>query len=79
MTPHQEHLAEQAGTEMDPTKLLALVDELCRAIDSEIEDNRLLRLGCKWDWKEHSHVFPPPAALPVGRLIENVTGAVEWC
>jgi hypothetical protein len=74
MTPYQEHLAEQASTEMDATKLLVLVDELCRAIDSEIEDNRLLRLGCKRDCKEHSHVFPLPAVLP-----ENVTGAVEWC
>jgi hypothetical protein len=74
MTPFQEHLAKQASTEMDSTKLLVLIDELCGAIDSEIEDNRLLRLGCKWDCKEHGHVYPLPAALP-----ENVKGAVECC
>jgi hypothetical protein len=74
MTPYQEHLAEQASTEIDSTQLLVLVDELCRAIVCEIEDNRLLRLGCKRDCKEHSHVYPLPAALP-----GNVTGAVEWC
>jgi hypothetical protein len=35
MTPHQTDLAEKASMEMDPDKLMKLVADLCRALDSE--------------------------------------------
>jgi hypothetical protein len=37
MTPYQTHLAERASKEMDSVKLLALVAELCRALDNSRE------------------------------------------
>jgi hypothetical protein len=74
MTPYQDHLAAQASTERVSTRLLMLVGELCRAIDSEMEDNRLLRLGCKRDCREHRQVYARHPALAV-----NVAGAVECC
>jgi hypothetical protein len=53
MTPRQEHLAEQVGKETDSGKLKQLVAELCLAFDSEREENRQLRPGCREDCREH--------------------------
>ena len=74
MTPYPEQFAAPASTETVSTRMLVLVGELCRAIDSEMEDNRLLRLGCKRDCQEHRHVYARHPALA-----ENVIGAVECC
>jgi len=53
LTPHQLHLAEQASNEMDSGKLMHLVAELCRAIDSQYEENRQSRIGCAADCREY--------------------------
>jgi hypothetical protein len=53
MTPHTQHLAEQASLETDPAKLLVLVNNLCTAIDNERTENRHLRQGCVEDCREH--------------------------
>jgi hypothetical protein len=61
MTPRSLHLAEQASKEMDSGKLMHLIAELCRAIDSEREENRQSRRGCAEDCREYE---PPLAAIP---------------
>jgi hypothetical protein len=47
MTPHQQtdwhHLAEQASKELDPVKLMSLVDELNRALEQNERTSRMLR------------------------------------
>lgn len=53
MTPHSLHLAEQASKETDSGKLMHLIAELCRSIDSEHEENRQLRSGCHEDCREY--------------------------
>jgi hypothetical protein len=53
LTPRSLHLAQQASKEMDSGKLMHLIAELCRAIDSEREENRQSRLGCAEDCKEY--------------------------
>ena len=53
MTPHAQHLAEQASSEPDPAKLLVLINDLCDAIDNERAQNRHLRQGCAKDCREH--------------------------
>jgi hypothetical protein len=53
MSPLSLHLAEQASTEMDSAKLIHLIGELCRAIDSEHEKNRHSRMGCIEDCREY--------------------------
>ena len=70
MTPYQTHLAEQASTELDSTKVLDLVNELCRAIDAEKEANRLWRLGCRRDCKEQADPTPLPLVVTIP---ENVS------
>jgi len=60
LTPRSLHLAEQASKEMDSGKLMHLIAELCRAIDSEREDNRPSRRGCAEDCREYEP--------PIGRL-----------
>ena len=53
MTPHigqigegdWRSLAEQASNEMDPSKLSALVSQLCRALDDRDENARQRRLA----------------------------------
>ena len=49
MTPSQsdwQHLAEQASSEMDPDKLLSLVNQLNRLLGDQEESSRaLLRRG----------------------------------
>jgi hypothetical protein len=62
LTPHQLHLAEQASTEMDLGQLMHLIAELCRAIDSEYEENRQLRNGCRHDCREYE--WSPLEAIP---------------
>jgi hypothetical protein len=46
MTPHQpsdwQHLAEQASNEMDPDKLLQLVNQLNRVLGEQEERSRAL-------------------------------------
>ena len=46
MTPKQptdwHHLAEQASKELDPTKLMSLVDELNRALEENERTSRQL-------------------------------------
>ena len=68
MTPYLTHLAEQASTELDSTKLLDLVDELCRAIDAEREANRLRRLGCRRDCKEQADPTPLPLVVTIPEM-----------
>jgi hypothetical protein len=75
MTPYQAHLAEQASTEADPTKLQNIVDELSRALDDEVDNNRASRSGCEEDCREHD--APLPLAL-VTALPKNVTRVVRW-
>jgi len=53
LTPRSLHLAEQASKERDSGKLMHLIAELCRAIDSEREQNRQSRIGCAEDCKEY--------------------------
>jgi hypothetical protein len=47
MTPYHQtdwyKLAEKAGTEMDPDKLMSLVDELNRALEQNERTSLLLR------------------------------------
>jgi len=64
MTPHTMHLAEQASKEMDSGKLMHLIAELCRAIDSEREENRLSRRGCAEDCREHKPLVAAVQPLP---------------
>jgi hypothetical protein len=54
LTPHQSRLAEQASKEMDSGKLMHLIAQLCRAIDSEREANRQSRRGCAEDCREYT-------------------------
>jgi len=53
MTPRTLHLAERASKEMDSGKLMHLIAELCRAIDSEREENRESQRGCLEDCREY--------------------------
>jgi hypothetical protein len=68
MTPYQTQLAEQASTELDSTKLLDVVDKLCRAIDAERESNHQLRLDCQRDCKEHGDSLPLPLVVTVPEM-----------
>jgi hypothetical protein len=68
LTPHQSRLAEQASTEMDSGKLMHLIAELCRAIDSEREENRLSRTGCVEDCREHEPALAANPSLLIGSL-----------
>jgi hypothetical protein len=54
MTLYQKNLAEQASTEMNSTKLLLLVTELCDAIDEEHAENRHSRRNCLDDCRENT-------------------------
>jgi len=53
LTPRTMHLAERASKEMDSGKLMHLIAQLCRAIDTEREENRLSRRGCAEDCREY--------------------------
>jgi len=46
MTPQQTHLPERSH-----------LDELCRALEMEHEDNRQLRPGCHEDCREYSETL----------------------
>jgi hypothetical protein len=46
MTPQQTHLPERSP-----------LDELCRALEMEYEDNRQLRPGCHEDCREYSETL----------------------
>jgi hypothetical protein len=65
MTPRSLQLAEQASKEMDSGKLMHLIAELCRAIDTEREENRKSRRGCAEDCKE----YEPPVGTTAGPSI----------
>lgn len=56
MTPHQLHLAEQASKETDSVKLKHLIAELCRAFDSEHQENHQSRSGCLEDCGEYERM-----------------------
>jgi len=53
LTPRSFYLAQQASKEMDSGKLMHLIAQLCRAIDSEREENRQSRRGCTEDCREY--------------------------
>jgi hypothetical protein len=57
MTLYQKNLAEQASTEMNSTKLLLLVTELCNAIDEEHVENRHSQSNCLDDCRENARPF----------------------
>jgi hypothetical protein len=70
MTPRTLHLSEQARKEMDSGKLMYLTAELCRAIDSQHEENLQSRRGCAEDCREYepamrSREVPPLQSLPM--------------
>jgi hypothetical protein len=56
MTAHEQHLAGQARNEMDSGKLKHLSAELCRAFDSEHQENRESRSGCLEDCREYEQM-----------------------
>jgi hypothetical protein len=79
MTPHQTHLAEQVSKEMDTTKLLVLLAELCRALDNEREEN-IFRVGCLEDCREHQGQPMPvlsPQLAQYGRRSAYTIGNVD--
>ena len=68
LTTRSLHLARRASKEMDSGKLMHLIAELCRAIDSEREANRQSRRGCAADCSEYQgpHGSQSQAACTVG-------------
>jgi hypothetical protein len=57
MTPHQLRIVGQASREMNPVKVRNLLDELCRAIDSEHEEHGGLRRDGRDDHREYPVPF----------------------
>jgi hypothetical protein len=53
MIPYIRALAEQVCIETDPEKLTTLLDELCRAIDSEDATKHQGKIDCVQDSIEH--------------------------
>jgi hypothetical protein len=71
MTPQQTHLTKRSP-----------LDELCRALEIEHEDNRRLRPGCHEDCREYSEPFLSDQRLPVAlgfRGRRSTLPADEFC
>jgi hypothetical protein len=53
MSALQLRLPEQFSLAMNAMKNRIALDQLCRVVEIEREDNRLLRSGCREDCREH--------------------------